>query len=247
LDPDVGWPEEGRTPADPVDEYGRRMYTDDRTGPTLDQIRSTAGSAPPNSSTLRCPWCSHVGVLVSRGTDLTNGEMQSEHMRFAGIRHCPNPECRGLIFVVVDHHGRVLDSYPPERIDVDRSNIPAAVLDRLEEAIACHAAGANRAAGAMLRSTVEAMCVDRDAEGADLRSRVEHLAATTALRDEYVTALDALRLLGDDSVHALTTDLESADDTSIRDAIDVVKTMLNVVYQHEEVLRILQRHQPNPR
>ncbi|TVR27897.1 MAG: DUF4145 domain-containing protein [Ilumatobacter sp.] len=219
------------------------MYTDHRTGPTLDKIRSTAGSAPPNSSTLRCPWCGHVGVLVSRGTDLTNGEMQSEHMRFAGVRHCPNPQCHGLIFVVVDHHGTVLDSFPPERIDIDRSNIPAEVLDRLEEAIACHAVGAHRAAGALLRSTVEAMCDDREAEGPDLRARVERLAGTTALRDEYVGALAALHLLGPDSVHGITKELDGADDATIRDAIDVVKTVLNVVYQHEEVIRILARHQ----
>ncbi len=218
------------------------VYTDDRTGPTLDRIRSTAGSAPPNASTLRCPWCSRVGVLVSRGTDLTNGEMQSEHMRFAGVRHCPNPECHGLVFVVVDHHGTVLDSYPPERIDVDRSNIPAAVLDRLEEAIACHAAGAHRAAGAMLRATIEAICDDRGASGADLRARVVALAGSSNVREEYVTALESLRLLGDDSVGAMIRDLDDADDTSIRDAIEVVKSVLNVVYQHVEVLRILERH-----
>lgn len=181
-------------------------------------------------------------MLVSRGTDLTNGEMQSEHMRFAGVRHCPNPECNGLAFVVVDHHGTVLDSYPPERIDVDRSNIPPAVLDRLEEAIACHAAGAHRAAGAMLRATVEAVCDDRGSDGAGLRERVDALAADAGVRDEYVAALAALGLLGDDAVGAVVAELADADDATVRDAIEVVKSLLNVVYQHEEVRRILDRH-----
>jgi len=218
------------------------VYTDDRTGPALDKIWSTAGSAPPQPSTLSCPWCGHVGVLVSRSTDLTNGEMQSEHMRFAGIRHCPNPTCHGLVFVVVDHHGTVLDSYPRARIDLDRADVPTVVLDRLEEAVACHAAGAYRAAGVMLRATVDAVCDDRGVDAADMTERVRRLASGSGVRDEYVTALIALDLLGADTIGALVDDLATADDDSIRDAIEVVKAVLNLVYQHTEIVRILDRH-----
>lgn len=221
------------------------MYSDDRTGSTLDRIRSTAGSAPPNASTLRCPWCRKVGVLVSRGTDLTNGEMQSEHMRFAGVRHCPDPQCGGLVFVVVDHHGTVLDSFPRERIDLDRSGIPEPVLDRLDEAVVCHAAGAPIAAGAMLRAALEAMCDEQGVTGSTLRARVDALTASAGATSQYGAALEALRLVGDaPSVTTLVADLGGVDDASVRDAIEVVKSLVALVYQHDEVRRILERHNP---
>jgi hypothetical protein len=55
-----------------------------------------------------------------------------------GYRRCPDPDCWGLVFFVEDNTGKLLASYPVERIDFDATNVPPPILDALEEAVTCH-------------------------------------------------------------------------------------------------------------
>jgi hypothetical protein len=79
---------------------------------------------------------------------------------------CPNPDCRLALFVVLDHQtGAVVASFPPEVIDFDTTNIPAAVQKALSEAITCHANECYIAAAIMVRKTLEELCEAQGATG----------------------------------------------------------------------------------
>src|SRR5579862_7795884 len=83
---------------------------------------------------LRCPNCRKNGTFDT----VLQFDCQIPSPQgnvFAGLRSCPNPACRALVFCVITHGGVLLESYPPETIDFDATNIPAAVLSAFEEAI----------------------------------------------------------------------------------------------------------------
>ena len=96
-----------------------------------------------------------------------------EHL-FYGQRVCPNPVCRGHLFVVLNG-GQLIAAYPPVRLDFDPENLPSNVLRTFEEAISCHASGLYIAAAIMVRRTLEEVYAERQAQGKDLKQRIADL------------------------------------------------------------------------
>jgi hypothetical protein len=96
---------------------------------------------------------------------------------------------------------KLLVSYPAERIDFDTTNIPAAVVKALEEAITCHANQCFVAAAIMVRKTLEELCREREARGSNLKERIRQLGSKVVLPKELLDGLDDLRLLGNDAAH----------------------------------------------
>ena len=76
---------------------------------------------------LRCPGCRQIGTFD--GFLEFDAQSQSGGRPcIAGLRLCPNPSCRALIFFVWDMVAappKLMASYPPERLDFDATNIPA--------------------------------------------------------------------------------------------------------------------------
>jgi hypothetical protein len=95
----------------------------------------------------------------------------------------------------------LLASYPPERLDFDATNIPASITKALEEAITCHANECFIASAVMVRKTLEELCHDRGATGANLKARLRNLGTTIILPQVLLDGLDDLRLLGNDAAH----------------------------------------------
>lgn len=161
------------------------------------------------TATLRCPHCNHKGafhgikdchdVRWAEGVANATGLVAATPFA-AGVRMCPNLECSGLVQVVLQK-GKVIESFPPEIIDFDSTNLPPAILASLEEAIKAHAAGCYKATALMVRRVLEELCDDKKAVGNDLKKRLASLSGNVVIPKELLDAADELRLLGNDAAH----------------------------------------------
>ena len=78
-------------------------------------------------------------------------------------------------------------------------------------------------------------------------SPIGELAKRVPLAGELVDGLDSLRLLGNDAAHIEPKDFDAIGREALRLAIDVVKEILETVYQHADLvarLAAFKRAQP---
>lgn len=187
--------------------------------------------------TLRCPQCRQLGTfeLLHGIADVITGE------HLLGSRRCPNPKCRTHVFVVLSHGGaRLLASYPPERIDFDTTGVPSKVTEALEEAITCHATGCFKASAIMVRRTLEELCRDQNAAGANLKARVAALESKIVLPKVLLDAIDELRLLGNDAAHLEAKVYDDVGQAEVEAGVAVAKEVLKAVYQYSTLVKQLQ-------
>jgi len=185
--------------------------------------------------TLRCPHCRKEGTFPGfvQVHDVQIGEFKVGH------RICPNPRCQGHVFVVLKSTGDIETSYPPERIDFDTTNIPQRIVNAFEEALTCHAHSCYVAAAMLVRKTLELLCEDRGASGADLRSRIQSLRTKVILPEALFEAIDHLRLLGNDAAHIESKTYSDVGAQEVIAAIVLTKEILKAVYQYEALLDVL--------
>lgn len=205
---------------------------------------------PPVS--LRCPKCMHVGQFAPvGGADFTmvsahlGNTVSPEDEYQVGHRSCPNPECNLHVFVVIQK-GKVIASYPPERITFDASNVPPRVVEALQEAIGCHACDCFKAAAMMVRKCLEAMCEDRGATGANLFQRIQSLKGIVILPPDLFDGLNELRLLGNDAAHIESKDYDNIGQEEVELAIEFTKEVLKALYQYADLRIRLQALKRQP-
>lgn len=195
---------------------------------------------------LRCPHCRHAGAFhgfqnvrdIHWGTiqkRLANGGHR-QVFSYAGSRKCPNADCGALVFVAFDAQTERLFSYPQELIDFDATSLPSKILSSLEEAVACHAAGAFKACALMVRRVLEELCEDKDAKGANLKTRIEALKAVAVIPNELLVAADELRILGNDAAHVEAKNYDDIGSEEATLAIDLAKELLKAVYQYSSLV-----------
>lgn len=151
-------------------------------------------------------------------------------------RVCPDPECGALIFIVSDARNSIVESFPPESIDFDSTDLPPAVLETFKEAAACHAHACYKASAIMVRKTLEEVCADREASGNNLRERLENLRGKLPLPPEMFDALHDLRLLGNDAAHIELKDFDAIDKEKVEVALDIGKEILKTAYQYKAIM-----------
>ncbi len=182
-------------------------------------IHKVTGAQPANSTivNLRCPHCNHQGAFhgfdnckdISWVETINVGNQRQGVSFAAGMRKCPNPACSGLVQVILET-GRISESFPPEVIDFDSTNLPLGILSSLEEAIKAHAAGCHRASALMVRRVLEELCDDKKATGNDLKQRLAALGTNVVVPKELLDAADELRLLGNDAAHISAKNYDAA-------------------------------------
>ncbi|SHF61115.1 protein of unknown function [Kaistia soli DSM 19436] len=202
---------------------------------------------PPKDVKLRCPYCRHAGVFHPSEQSLDAGWLEQrrrtdgivENIQCgAGIRICPNPDCRGIILVHVEG-GKLVSSLPSELIDFDATALPQAILSSIEEALKCHAAGAYKASALMIRRVLEEVCKDKGATGGNLKDRLSKLSTSIIIPSELLAAADELRILGNDAAHV---EAQAYDDIGIDEsglAIDMAKEILKATYQYASLVERL--------
>jgi len=182
---------------------------------------------------VRCPGCRQIGTFET----LANSNDAQSHPYFLGQRRCPNPNCHThLFFVWSSTQNKLLLTYPAERIDFDTTNVPDEVKQLLEEAITCHAAGCYRASAIMIRRTLEELCRDRGAKGANLKERLKALGSKVVLPPDLLDAMNELRLLGNDAAHVESQEYNAVGQEEVGVAIAVSKEILKGVYQYASLV-----------
>ncbi len=160
-----------------------------------------------------------------------------------GLRVCPNRECFGVVFVVLDKDGVV--SLPSEVLDFDPTDIPPPIVASLEEAIKCHASQCYKASALMVRRVLEELCEERGAKGNNLKDRITALAKIVIIPQELIRAADHLRLLGNDAAHIEAQTYQNIGEPEVRLSIDLAKELLKAAYQYKGLLgrlTALQKH-----
>ena len=186
---------------------------------------------------LRCPSCKQIGVFQPLGGDLQFADSGRPFQ--VGQRMCPNASCKAHIFVI-RQNGRLVASYPPERIDFDSSRIPKSIIENFEEAITCHANQCFVAAAIMVRKTLEVLCSIQGASGSDLQQRIRALESKVVLPPELLTGLNDLRLLGNDAAHLTAKTFAEVSQEEVEVAIEFTKEVLKAIYQYSNLLERLQ-------
>ncbi len=184
---------------------------------------------------MRCPECGQKAILAAAALpDGESADSAGGHVVWA-VRVCPDPACGALIFIVAGESG-IRESFPPESIDFDSTDIPSSVLDAFKEAVECHAHACYKASAMMVRKTLEEVCADRGAEGDNLRKKLDDLRGKLSLPNEMFDALHDLRLLGNDAAHVELKDFDSIDKEKVEVALDIGKEILKAAYQYKAIM-----------
>lgn len=103
--------------------------------------------------------------------------------------------------------------------------VPAPIRSLFEEASLSEYAGALRNAAGGYRATVEEICRDQQAPGANLYNKIEALAGQ-GLDQDVVAAMHEARMLGNESLHAGVT--FAADE--VADVAELIQEVVHVLY-----------------
>ncbi|APG28337.1 hypothetical protein A7E78_11040 [Syntrophotalea acetylenivorans] len=179
----------------------------------------------------RCPQCGKEAVFENvgeRDTGIGNNFV-------CGQRKCPNPNCSGHLFVVLNS-GKLIASYPAITLDFDTENIPKRIKETFEEALNCLAANCYIASAIMVRRTLEEVCEDKKAKGNNLKAKIKDLESKIVLPAELLEAMDELRLLGNDAAHIEAKQYDQITEIELDVAIEITKEIMKALYQYTNLL-----------
>lgn len=211
------------------------------------QIEGNLGATTRGPVSVTCPHCRHVGsfdVAPNANSAVSYTKIVASPPGitpfFASVRICPNRSCHGLVFVIEDYQGAVVEVRPSELLDFDVSHLPPRCEVTLKEAVACHGAGAYRAAAMMVRRLLEEICEDNGAAGKSLHERLEALKTKITLPTAFFEAMSELKLLGNDAAHVEAKDYDTIGKEEAKDAIQLAKEILKALYQLKGLVSRLQ-------
>jgi hypothetical protein len=196
------------------------------------KMPSAFGTHTGRSLSISCPACGNAGTFepIPNIHDIDLLDL------LLGQRKCPNPDCQALVFCIYDNNNKVLRTYPAQRMDFDPKGIPTRIASTFTEALSCHAENFHVAEAIMIRRTLEELCEDKGATGNTLKDRIGALQSNVVLPKELFTALDDLRLLGNDAAHIEAKTYDSIGPAEIEVAIELTKEILKAVYQLDDLV-----------
>jgi hypothetical protein len=198
-----------------------------------------------NPVSVRCPHCRELGSfnVVNQAIAFTKrgrlGPNPHGQQYFASIRVCPNIKCFGLVFVIETGNG-IVEVEPPQLLDFSLDNLPPRLQETLKEAIACHGAGAYRAAAMMVRRLLEEICEENKATGANLHQRLASLKNAVVLPQPLFDAMNELKALGNDAAHVEAKEYDNIGSGEAEDSIELAKEILKALYQLKGLIARLQ-------
>ncbi len=178
-----------------------------------------------------CPYCGHKGTFEAISRDRF---IQNQYI--CGQRLCPDPDCRGHLFVVLDRSGDLLFHYPFRNVSLNKEKIPASIIKTFDEAVTCHAQKCFVASAIMIRRTLEEICEERGAVGKDLNARIHDLKTKTLLPQELFDAMDELSLLGKDAARTEAKTFAQISSQELDVAIEFTIEFLKALYQYSSLL-----------
>jgi hypothetical protein len=206
-------------------------------GDVISDVKSAAVS-------VRCPHCRELGSFNSlTGIQFAKngaiGPHRQVHAYIATIRICPNQKCKGIIFIIDGPNG-LEEIEPPQLLDFNQDNLPPELRATLIEAVACHAAGAYRAAALMVRRLLEEICTLNGAKGNNLHEKLASLKSAVVLPEPLFAAMHELKVLGNDAAHIEARAYDSIGASEAEDSIELAKEILKALYQLKGLIERLQ-------
>lgn len=209
---------------------------------TLEKVTiNDVGRITPQVVSARCPHCGHQSNFEGAGTDDIRGANIKDGINTGftiGLRRCPRSECRGQLYY--QQFGNTIETYPVQRIDFDATDIPENIYKAFDEALSCEAGNLHTASAIMVRKTLELVCADRKATGQNLKDRIKDLEKQVTLPKQLFTAMDNLRLLGNDAAHIESSVFDEVGKDEVVLAIDLTKEILKGIYQLDSIVSRLE-------
>ncbi|GAA0018538.1 DUF4145 domain-containing protein [Bradyrhizobium diazoefficiens] len=210
-----------------------------------------SGEQARNAVSIRCPHCRELGSFAAIGNARSyqksghTGQTLTSAIYYASIRLCPNVACKGMVFVLEGPAG-IVEIEPPQLLDFNPDNVPTRLQQTLKEAIACHGAGAYRAAAMMVRRLLEEICDDNNAAGANLHQRLAALKSAVVLPQPLFEAMNELKALGNDAAHVEATAYDAIGAAEAEDSIELAKEIVKALYQLKGLIARLQARKSQP-
>jgi hypothetical protein len=154
-------------------------------------------------------------------------------------------KCKGIVFVIENLKG-IVEIEPPQLLDFNPEGLPPRLAQALQEAVACHAAGAYRAAAMMVRRLLEVICEENNVAGANLHQRLESLRNAVVLPQPLFDAMDELKALGNDAAHVEARAYDNIGEAEAEDSIELAKEILKSLYQLKGLIARLQARKNKP-
>ena len=193
---------------------------------------------------LRCPHCGAIGTFYGQnpgpGYQFTAELSETKYTMNLGFqsRLCPSPTCSRPVFIV-EQNGKVAFSAPPQTIDFDNLSVPEKIAESLKEAIVCLAVGCFRASALMIRRTLEEICEDKGAQGANLKKKIENLSNYIIVPHALIAAIDQLRMLGNDAAHVEAKTYDTIGKNEVEIGIILCKEFIKATYQLDDLVNQL--------
>ena len=184
---------------------------------------------------IRYPGCGHKGTFEAVGIN----DLSISSGFIVGLRRCPNAFCRTIVYYI-RQNSQLLLTFPFDRIEFGRTDIPGPILSAFEEAISCHANQCFVASAMMIRKTLDLLCIDKGAKGGDLKDRIASLKLKVLISQELFEGMDGLRLLGNDAAHVESRTFDDVGKEEIEVAIEFVKELVKAVYQYSGLVARLE-------
>lgn len=201
-------------------------------------IPDNAQAEPPRVDVRgRCPAC---------GREATFESLPVQDLWFAeyrlGQRRCPNGVCHSHVFFIWKSEkgeGKVVATFPSQKVPFEKAHIPDKVAATFEEAITCHAQGCFKAAPIMIRRTLEEICRDKGAAGDTLQERVKSLQNVIVVPEQLFKFMDRLRLLRDDAAYVKSREYDEIGKDEAEVGIELTREILKAVYQYSHLIEKL--------
>jgi len=233
--------------------FGQKINGLVENGETMKRIaaipRITPMTKPPTACVKAdCPGCGHAAVFDQFNTlhDLVAENHSTRDAVIAGVRVCPDPNCRTILFFHLsgDANATTIDkmtlvTYPEAAIKLDKSDIPPPVLEAFQEALGCMQNGHHVAAALMVRKTIEEICHEQNIKGGNLEKRIDAFKQKVILPPALVDSLHDLRLLGNDAAHIESRNFNDVGPVELELSIKLVTELLKAMYQHQALQKQL--------
>jgi hypothetical protein len=195
-----------------------------------------------------CPHCRAKAAFISVTTPLVEDIGDYDHRVIAAAKclACNDFILAILKTVPVNSNARqfVYDRHYPlgKPDDSVSDDVPSEIREDSKEALRCHWIGAFKATVLMCRRSLQVSCDREGAQGKDLFSQIDDLAANQRITDPLKKMAHRIRLLGKRGAHG---DFSDIDDTiSEQDAADAIKFMRHYLEHVYELPARLDGGQP---
>lgn len=196
-------------------------------------VSEIKGHEPP-AMHIHCPFCGGLGTFYK----LNNITNHTNPRNNFSLQYCPNKECNGFVLGVYENE-KLIKTYPGIGKPINTENIPDKVKAAFKESVECFANNNHIASAIMIRKTLEEICIDKEATGANLYKKIENLSDKVILPKDLKEAMHELRILGNDAAHIEAQAYNEIGIDELTISIDFTQEIVKAIYQYENLLNKL--------